>query len=393
MLIKKMEVIMKKSIYCLLQKNNTGKALTLALSVFVFLFSACNKDLPSELYSNLIKKGKSPDTPDIIVNAGSSIQAAINQASAGSVILIKPGIYKEAIRISKSNITLIGADEAAGVILENPGEEDNGIFVDNNGDGFQLYHITVKNFEENGVLMIRADNFILKHVTAINCGEYGLFPIHCKGGLIEHCSATGHTDTGVYIGQSEDIEMKFNEAFANVNGFEIENCSGVIASNNQSYNNTAGFLVVLLPNLQVTTSSDIQLIQNHVYGNNHENFSEPGGGFENLVPVGSGILIVGTDNTLVIKNNVHDNNFTGIAVVSTTILGAIGGIPPEAFATIEPNPDNVKVKDNIIKHNGTNPPPLPLPGVDLLWDGSGTGNCWSSNNYTTSYPLQLPSCP
>jgi len=74
-------------------------------------------------------------------------------------------------------------------------------------------------------------------------------------------------------------------------------------------------------------------------------------------------------------------------------LGAIGGIPPEAFADIEPNPDGTKTVKNLLKGNGTVPSLIiPFPPVDLLWDGSGTNNCWSNNQFATSYPSPLPVC-
>src|SRR6185436_16128792 len=98
------------------------------------------------------------------------------------------------------------------------------------GDGFVLKNVTVKNFEENGVFLIRVDNFLLSHVVAINDGEYGLFPVLCNGGVIEHCTATGHTDTGIYVGQSSNVEMSFNDAHGNVQGLEIENSSNILAS-------------------------------------------------------------------------------------------------------------------------------------------------------------------
>jgi hypothetical protein len=55
----------------------------------------------------------------------------------------------------------------------------------------------------------------------------------------------------------------------------------------------------------------------------------------------------------------------------------------------------VKIRKNVLTRNGFNPPVipgLPLPGVDLLYDGSGTGNCWKQNSFATSYPSPLPSC-
>jgi parallel beta-helix repeat protein len=329
--------------------------------------------------------------PDVIVHAGSSIQAAINTADAGSIIQIEPGTYSESIVINKPDIQLIGSGD--GVVIQNPGDEENGITVRDNGDGFVLKNVTIQNFEENGVFMIRVDNFLLSHVTTINDGEYGLFPLFCTNGVVEHCTATGHDDTGIYVGQSSHVDLNFNTAYANVNGLEIENCSNVTASKNQSYDNVAGILVVLLPGLTTKTSSNIVLSHNHVYNNNHVNFSEPGGGFENFVPSGSGILVVGTDQTTVEDNNVSGNNFVGIATVSTLLIGSLAGIPPEAFADIEPNPDGARIVSNVLNNNGSSPPAgIPLPGVDLLWDGSGTNNCWKSNIYTTSYPSPLPSC-
>jgi parallel beta-helix repeat protein len=337
-------------------------------------------------------KGKAPD---IVVHAGGSIQAAVDAANPGDIIQIEAGTYHEAIVVNKAGIQLIGITGAGNerVIIENPGDEDNGITVRSNGDGFVLKNVTVQNFEENGVFMIRADNFLLSHVDTKNNGEYGLFPLFCNGGLIEHCSATGHTDTGLYIGQSENITLEYNIAFGNVNGLEVENCSNVTVSKNQSYDNVCGILIVLLPGLTIKTSTNILVNDNHVYGNNHINFAEAGGGFEAFVPSGSGILVVGVDNVTIKDNKISDNNFVGVATVSTLLLGAIAGLPPQAFADIEPNPDGTKIISNVLGNNGAAPPAgIPLPGVDLLWDGSGTNNCWSNNHFSTAYPSSLPVC-
>ena len=371
------------------------KLFFLTASSFLF-FAACKKDFQPLAENNpATERSQASQTakPDITVNTGSSIQAAVNAANPGDVIQIQPGIYHEAIVVNKAGIKLVGLSNGTnGVIIENPGDEENGITVNDAGDGFVLKNVTIRNFEENGLYMIHVDNFLLSHVTAVNNGEYGLFPLFCNGGKIDHCSATGHTDTGIYVGQSTNIDLSFNESYGNVNGLEVENCSHVTVTNSQSYDNVDGILIVLLPGLTVTASSDISVTRNHVYDNNHINFAAPGGGFESFVPSGCGILVVGTDNTTVEDNTVQGNNFLGIAVVNTTVLGALAGIPPEAFASIEPFPDGTKVKNNVVNTNGSVQPALPFPAVDLLWDGSGTNNCWSSNKYKKSYPSVLPAC-
>jgi len=46
-----------------------------------------------------------------VVNPGQSIQTAVNNASAGDTILVKPGNYDERVIVSKSNITLLAEGE------------------------------------------------------------------------------------------------------------------------------------------------------------------------------------------------------------------------------------------------------------------------------------------
>lgn len=372
--------------------SGKGRWLSAIALAAAIIFAGCKKTPDAPCNNGSFAKGKNKP---IVVKSGGSIQAAVDAAQPGDIINIEAGIYKEAVLVDKPGIQLIGlaCNPSEKVIIQNPGDEENGITVRDNGDGFVLKNVTVENFEENGVFMIRADNFLLSHVETIDNGEYGLFPLFCNNGLIEYCSATGHDDTGIYVGQSSNLVLQYNVAFGNVNGLEIENCTTVAAIRNHSYDNVSGILIVLLPGLTVKTSSDISITENLIEGNNHINFADPEGGFEALVPSGSGILVVGVDRVEIKNNKISNNNFTGIATVSTVILGGLGGIPPEAFADIEPNPDGTQIINNVLAHNGSAPPAgLPLPGVDLLWDGSGINNCWKNNTYSTAYPASLPQC-
>jgi parallel beta-helix repeat protein len=365
----------------------------LFIITLLFLFTGCKKEqVATEAQQQQTVTDMSTAKADIIVHSGGSIQAAVNAALAGMVIKIEPGIYKEAISITKARIKLIGLTiNGAGVIIQNPGDEENGIIVNDNGDGFTLQNVTVRGFEENGVILIGVNNFCISRVTAVNNGEYGIFPVHCSHGVIDHCTVSGHSDTGLYVGQSSDVNIQFNTAFANVNGLEVENSSDIKVTCNQSHNNVCGILIDLLPGKDIKTSKRVYVGNNHVYNNNHKNFGEKGE-LESYVPSGLGILVLGTDETTVEKNTVTGNKFTGITVFSTLVLGELAGLPPEAFADIEPNPDGVYIHKNILRNNGAEPPPIELPGVDLLWDGSGINNCWSDNNFKTSAPSPLPSC-
>lgn len=366
----------------------------LLLSVSFFLLFSCKKEIQQTEQS--MRQNESDDAiiATKVVQSGSSIQSAIDAAEAGAVIKIEPGVYKEAIKISKANITIIGISKAGeDVVIENPGDEENGVTVTNEGDGFKLKNVIIKGFEENGVLLIHVDGFVISRVTAINNGEYGIFPVFCSNGVVEFCIASGHSDTGLYIGQSSDVEIRFNDAHANVNGIEVENSHRVNVHHNKTYDNVAGMLLDVLPGKTIKSSSDVNVMFNYVANNNHENFGEEGS-LESVVPSGIGILNLGTDKAVIEKNVIEGNKFLGITLFSTLVLGQLAGIPPDAFNDIEPNPDDNRISNNLLVNNGYNPPQLsiPLPGVDLLWDGSGTNNCWSGNIFKTSYPSLLPSC-
>jgi parallel beta-helix repeat protein len=333
--------------------------------------------------------------PDIVVPAGGSIQAAVVAAAPGAVIAIEPGTYLEAVHVAVPGLKLVGlrGRDGAGVTIVNPGTEQNGVTVDPGGDGFALVNVTVRGFEENGVLLSGVHGFLLSEVTALDNGEYGVFPVHSSHGVIERCRASGHNDTGIYVGQDTGVTVRQSVAYGNVNGIEFENSRDVRAFANETYDNVVGILVVLLPGLDAKTSSDVLVAGNDVHDNNHANFAPPGD-LASFVPSGSGILVVGADRVTVSENRVSGNQFVGIGVASTLVLGTLAGLPPEAFADIEPDPDFDRIVDNVVTGNGGAGSPIPfLPAVDLLWIPAGMGNCWSGNTFDTNFPDALPACP
>ena len=103
--------------------------------------------------------------------------------------------------------------------------------------------------------------------------------------------------------------------------------------------------------------------------------------------------MVGVDRAVIDDNVATGNQFVGVGLGSSLILGALAGLPPEAFADIEPVPDGVRVTNNHATGNGGVSSIPFLPAVDLLWDGSGAGNCWLRNRFGTSVPDPLPACP
>ena len=362
----------------------------LPLCALALLTAACDTAPPTGPGSEAPESARF-GRPSTVIGPGESIQAAVDAAQPGDRIFLRPGTYAQTVTIDKPGIKLVGlgrrlgSDGRSEAILENPGDAENGITVTGAGNGVEIVNLTVRNFEENGVLLVGVNGFHLSEVVAENDGEYGLFPVLSSNGLIERCSASGHGDAGIYVGQSEHVAVRGSTAFGNLNGLEVENSSDVQVSGNESFGNVAGLLVVLLPGLSVKSSSGISLTDNNLHDNNRPNPSTEG--IDAFVPTGSGILIVGTDATDVRANRITGNSFVGIGVANTGLLAQLAGVPID---DIEPFPDRVRVQDNTVAGNGgAQPIPFLPPGVDLLWDGTGTGNCWKGNVFDSSLDLDL----
>jgi parallel beta-helix repeat protein len=365
--------------------------------------------------------GASAGAKTIVVHAGDSIQAAVDQASSGDTIKVMPGTYHEpgspcptdathtcAVVITKANISLTGGGNPhKPVVLENAGNQDQGIvFVPSGADpktcldadasrlaGASVSGLTVKGFSGEGIFLLCVDSFSVQGNTAQDNGEYGIFPSHATHGSIAGNVATGSNDTGIYIGQSSNVHVVGNIAHGNVSGFEIENCSDVRLDHNLSTGNTGGILSFTLPFLDVKQNANNRIDHNWVQANNKANTCADPSDEVCGVPVGTGILALAVDNNRIDHNLVLNNDSYGIAVANFCVANNLS--PDQCAALdIEPNPDNNQVDHNIALGNGKNPSPLiqAVFGVDLPWDGTGQGNCWSHNVAKTEFPDPLPTC-
>lgn len=366
----------------------------LAGAVVAGLVVGCTADRPTT--SPETASARFDASPSTIVAPGGSIQAAIDAAGAGAVIKLRPGTYWESVTITTPGLTLLGLSGPGGAqaVLENPGGKANGISVLEGGDGVTVANLTVRGFERNGVFLNGVEGFTVRQVTAEDNGAYGIYPVRSRDGVIRHSRASGHADAGLYVGQSHDVRIEHNIAVGNVIGIEISNSVRITARHNDTYDNAVGILAVLLPPSPFRNfleASDIRVTHNRVIDNNRVNFAPPGS-FPSFVPSGSGLLVVGFDDSVVKHNIVEDNGWVGIGVGSTATWGLIAGIP--IIGLDDPDADRVVVRHNRSLGNGLNQPPgFPIPGADLLWDGTGVGNCWWKNTYQTSVPPVLPPCP
>lgn len=360
----------------------------------------------------------------LTVQPGESIRAALEQARPGDRIVVMPGTYREgspgdlnALTIHDSGITLTGMSlPNRPVVLENAGGQSFGIWVsppDSSGPeaesdtehppcglvgttvrGFTLSGFTVRGFARDGVHLACVDGFSLSRNVADGSGEYGLFPIVSSHGSINGNEVMNtQTDAGIYVGQSRDVAIRDNHVHDNLLGIEVENSVSCTVAANLVHDNTFGIFVDLLPFLERKRQQDTAIVGNQVYNNNRPNTAEPDE-LLGLLPPGIGILLTGADRTSVSGNTVTGNQFAGIGVTSVCLAFALQGQTCEGL-DIEPNPDGNRIVGNLVLGNGMVPVGIPALDAlrgDLVWDGTGTGNCWQGDQFATSFPAALPGC-
>lgn len=146
-------------------------------------------------------------------------------------------------------------------------------------------------------------------------GGYGLYPVQCDQVLIEYCEASGASDAGIYVGQSNHVIVRHCKAWENVAGIEIENTSHADVYENEVWNNTGGVLVFDLPDLIKKKGGHTRIYQNIIRDNNHVNFA-PRGNIVAKVPQGTGIMLLASNHVEVFDNKITNNISAGTAIIS-----------------------------------------------------------------------------
>jgi parallel beta-helix repeat protein len=327
-----------------------------------------------------------------VVWPGQSIQAAVNHASPGDTILIKPGVYHETVQIRKDGITLRGSgDFSGGTVLEPPKSIPatlcNNFFgptgvcilakeINKTGAVIQpvrddtVTALRVSGFAGNGVFGYGTGNLNVTRVVAVNDGAYGISRFESTGTVFADDTAIGNSEAGFYVGDSPDADttVRDNQAYGNTLGIFIRHARDVTVTGNRVKGNCQGIFV--LDDGQPGGAGDATIWHNSVFKNNK--FC-PATGDQPVPFQGGGILLLGATHTQVAGNSVAGNvgkqvNSGGIVVASAHAL--TGGSNPN-FDTIT---GNTAYRDH---------------PADLIWDHTGTGVKFTANHCATSIPSGL----
>jgi parallel beta-helix repeat protein len=322
-----------------------------------------------------------------------SIQAAVDAAVPGDTIVVPPGVYAGGVVIDKSPLTIRGSRAAvvdarghqygieAGTGRISTGPDGNPMCPALTLHGITIDGLTIRNADDTGVHFIGVDGFRMTHGRYVDNSQYGPFPICSAHGLVDHNQVSGTDDAGIYVGDDNAVTVADNHVSGCSIGVEIENSVHSVVRDNKTIGNTVGVLVSLLPGLPKPFNDDTRIEGNVVDHNNMPNpIPADSGDDVGLLPTGTGILNVGGDRVVIAHNSVIGNNSVGVAIVQSPF----GPLDPR----LEVNPDGNAVRANRILHNGSNPDPVraTTPGVDIVYDGTGTGNCFAHNVFGTDFP-------
>jgi len=347
-----------------------------------------------------------PDTTegaDSVINVPDdqpTIQAAVDAARPGDLILIAPGTYNEAVNVETENLTIRGLDRNE-VVLDGNFELENGIRILGAG-GVVVENMTAINYKRNGFFWTGVDGFRGSYLTAYRTGDYGVYAFDSMNGQLEHVYAAGSPDAGVYIGECYPCNTVLTDTVSEHNGlgYSGTNAGGNLLIVNSVFRNNRAGIVPNSGSYELCyPQRETTIVGNIVHSNNQPDTPAIDVA---LLAMGNGILSAGGIRNDIQRNLVYDHNKSGIGLVP--------------FLEENPN-DDLPTKDEWeLTCEESKSLPLVTPEGALLWDSyenrvignvlednrqgdiivgsagtdvSSLGNCFAGNTFTFTQPNNL----
>lgn len=321
-------------------------------------YSAPEEKIIVELSEEVLRVGKNEQF--------TKIQDAVDAAIEGDLILIENGVYNESVTVTTSYLTIRGVDRNK-VIIDGEFMRENGIQIYDT-DGVSVENLSVRNFSLNGVYWNTSKGFKGSYLTVYNNGDYGVYAFNSTDGIFDNIYASGHPDSGIYIGQCYPCNSLIydNVIEGNALGYSGTNAGGhLYLYNNIWRDNMSGIVPNTLDSELNPPGRETTIIGNLVIDNN--NYEAPTNRF-GLVAKGMGIVAPGRVGDIIEKNIVVNHDRYGI--VASPMLDA------NLYFS-----QHVQIKDNVVLDSGY---------TDLALAGPwGPGNCFEGNVYQTSTPPLL----
>ena len=332
-----------------------------------------------------------------------TIQAAVDAAEPGDLILVEPGVYEESVTIETPEVTLRGTDRNE-VVLDGGFELDNGVRVAG-ANGVAVENMTARNYTSNGFFWTGVEGYRASYLTAYRIGAYGIYAFDSTGGLIEHSAAAGSVEAGFYVGQCFPCDTVLDDVLAEHNGigYTGTNAGGDLTILDSTFRHNR---VGIMPNSGTYElcfpERDTTVAGNLVHSNNQPDTPATRSALRNM---GSGIVVYGGTHNLITRNRVADQERAGDRLFSRREDDPNDALPPASEddrpcreARLEPAADPADIpgsldwdaRDNRVVGNVVSGSGLAdLATATLGADPAALGNCFADNRYESSAPADL----
>ena len=390
-------------------------AATLAIAALSFATAACGDGGSGDTDGGAAPEGTEAE---VSAAAGSvdgalrvpqdykTIQAAVDAAKAGDLVLVDEGTYREAVDVTTPDVTIRGVDRNK-VILDGGYRLENGVRILDT-DGVVVENMTAHSYTSNGFFWTGSDRYRGSYLTAYHNGDYGIYAFDAYHGQLDHSLGSGSPDAGFYIGECYKCDAVIDTVVSEHNGlgYSGTNSGGDLYIINSTFReNRAGIVPnsgsyeLCYPGRRTT------IVGNLVHDNNNDDAPAIDVA---LLAQGNGILMAGGVDNVVERNRVFGHDRTGIAAVPFPEEDANDVPPPREEWDIPCE----QVRDKPIPEEDADPGlvlwhPRENHVVDNVVEGSGLAdlvtatleddevtleslhNCFSGNTFSTSAPEDL----
>ena len=300
-----------------------------------------------------------------------TIQAAVNRARSGDLVLVSAGVYKESVTVATAGIVIRGVDRNT-TILDGQFKRQNGVFVVG-ANGVAVENLTARNYTDNGFFWNGVLGYRGSYLTAYRNGDYGIYAYDSQYGQFDHSYASGSPDSGFYIGQCNPCHAVITDVVAEFNqlGYSGTNSSNDLSLVNSRWDrNRTGIVPNSLDSEELPPQGHATIAGNVVDRNGYAQSALTG------TPVfdaafGGGIVIIGGVGDTITANRVVGNTKIGIAIAPN----------PGIQQNVYPSTGNTVTK-NVVQSSG-------LADIAVVLPTTTDANCFSGNTFSTSAPANL----